>query len=188
MCAVDGSEGVRLAARVPNAIASRGLRQPIAGPGAGNGLFGPSARIPEQRLLENFVYARPRFNLLLFSIFAGLGLILALLGIYGVVSSTTAHRTHEIGIRLALGATVREVIMMVLTSGPKRVALGVVVGLVGSLLSVHVLQREVWNLSTFDPYAFAGVSILVLLAGLLACFVPARSAARVDPISALRHE
>jgi predicted permease len=142
----------------------------------------------EQRLLESFVYARPRFNLLLFSIFAALGLILALLGIYGVVSSTTAHHTHEIGIRMALGATVREVIMMVLTSGTKLVALGVVVGLVGSLLSVRVLQREVWNLSTFDPYAFAAVSILVLLAGLLACFVPARSAARVDPISALRHE
>jgi predicted permease len=142
----------------------------------------------EQRLLENFVYARPRFNLLLFSIFAALGLILALLGIYGVVSSTTAHRTHEIGIRMALGATVREVIVMVLTSGTKLVALGVVVGLVGSLLSVRVLQREVWDLSTFDPYAFAAVSILVLLAGLLACFVPARSAARVDPISALRHE
>jgi putative ABC transport system permease protein len=142
----------------------------------------------EQRLLEDWVYARPRFNLFLFSIFAGLGLILALLGIYGVMSSTTAHRRHEIGIRMALGATVREVIVMVLTSGTKLVALGVVLGLIGSVLSVRVLQRQVWNLSTFDPYAFAAVSILVLLAGLAACFVPARSAARVDPISALRHE
>jgi predicted permease len=141
----------------------------------------------EQRQLEDWVYARPRFNLFLFSIFAVLGLILALLGIYGVVSSTTAQRRHEIGIRMALGATVRQVISMVLTSGTKLVALGVVLGLVGSLLSVRVLQKQVYNLSTFDPYAFA-VSILVLFAGLLACFVPARSAARVDPISALRHE
>jgi predicted permease len=142
----------------------------------------------EQRQLEDWVYARPRFNLFLFSIFAVLGLMLALLGIYGVVSSTTAQRRHEIGIRMALGATVREVIVMVLTSGTKLVALGVVLGLIGSLLAVRVLQRQLWNLSTFDPYAFAAVSILVLLAGLLACFVPARSAARVDPISALRHE
>jgi len=142
----------------------------------------------EQRLLENFVYARPRFDLFLFSIFAALGLILALLGIYGVVSSTTAQRTHEIGIRMALGASVREVIGMVLTSGTKLVSAGVVLGLIGSLLSVRVLSHEVRNLSTFDPYTFAAASLLVLVAGLLACFVPARSAARVDPISALRHE
>jgi predicted permease len=142
----------------------------------------------QQRLLDNFVYARPRFDLFLFSIFAALGLILALLGIYGVVSSTTAQRTHEIGIRMALGASVREVIGMVLTSGTKLVAAGVVLGLIGSLLSVRVLSHEVQNLSTFDPYTFAAASLLVLFAGLLACFVPARSAARVDPISALRHE
>jgi predicted permease len=142
----------------------------------------------EQRQLEDWVYARPRFNLFLFSIFAALGLILALLGIYGVVSSTTAQRTHEIGIRMAVGASFRQVILMVLTSGTKLVAAGVVLGLIGSLLSVRVLSQQVWNLSTFDPYSFVAVSMLVLIAGLLACFVPARTAARVDPISALRHE
>src|SRR6516162_8240165 len=142
----------------------------------------------EQRLLQDFVYARPRFNLFLFSIFAALGLILALLGVYGVVSSAISQRTQEIGIRMALGATFREVVVMVLTSGAKLVGAGVVLGLIGSLLSVRVLAQQVWNLSTFDPYSFVAVSMLVLIAGLLACFVPARTAARVDPISALRHE
>jgi predicted permease len=142
----------------------------------------------EQRLLQDFVYARPRFNLFLFSIFAALGLILALLGVYGVVSSAISQRTQEIGIRMALGATFREVVVMVLTSGAKLVGAGVVLGLIGSLLSVRVLAQQVWNLSTFDPYTFAAASLLVIVAGLLACFWPARSAARIDPILALRHE
>lgn len=88
----------------------------------------------------------------------------------------------------ALGATFGKVIAMVLSSGMKLVGAGVLVGLAGSLLSVRVLTRQVWRLSTFDPYSFIAVSILVLAAGALACFWPARSASRIDQLTALRHE
>jgi putative ABC transport system permease protein len=141
-----------------------------------------------ETMLNDWVYSRPRFNLLLFSIFAVLGLVLALLGIYGVISSSIAQRTHEIGIRMALGATFSQIIRMVLIAGMKLVAAGVALGLIGSVLSARVLAQQVWKLSTFDPYSFIAVSILVMAAGLLACFWPARAAARIDPMSALRQE
>ncbi len=141
-----------------------------------------------ETLLNDWIYSGPRFNLLLFSIFAALGLLLALLGVYGVISSSVAQRTHEIGIRMALGASFPGVIRMVLASGMRLVGAGVGLGLILSVLSVRVLARQVWKLSTFDPYSFAGVTVLVVAAGLLACFWPARSAARIDPMTALREE
>ena len=141
-----------------------------------------------ETMLNEWVYSRPRFNLLLFSIFAALGLLLALLGIYGVISSSVSQRTHEIGIRMALGASFVQVIRMVLASGMRLVGAGVAVGLILSVVSVRLLAREVWKLSTFDPYSFVAVAVLVIAAGLVACFWPARSAARIDPMTALRAE
>ena len=141
----------------------------------------------EQVLGEN-AYARPRFNLLLFAIFAALGLVLALSGIYGVISHTVAQQTREIGIRIALGAGFSQVIGMVLSSGARLLVIGVVVGLGASLASVKVLSGLVRNVSTFDPYSFTLVTGLLLAAGLFACFWPARRAARVDPLTALRNE
>ncbi|MGO4881018.1 MAG: ABC transporter permease [Bryobacteraceae bacterium] len=141
-----------------------------------------------ETMLNEWVYSRPRFNLLLFSIFAVIGLLLALLGIYGVISSSVAQRTHEIGIRMALGASFPRVIRMVLASGMRLVGAGVALGLILSLLSVRVLAGQVRRLSTFDPYSFIAVAVLVVAAGLLACFWPARTAARIDPMAALREE
>jgi len=89
---------------------------------------------------------------------------------------------------MALGASFSRVIQMVLASGMRLVGAGVALGLILSVLSVRVLARQVWKLSTFDPYSFAAVSVLVVTAGLLACFWPARAAARIDPMSALREE
>jgi putative ABC transport system permease protein len=89
---------------------------------------------------------------------------------------------------MALGATFPQVIGMVLAAGMRLVGAGVVVGLILSVVSVRVLARQVWRLSTFDPYSFAAVSLLVMVAGLLACFWPARAAARIEPMSALREE
>jgi putative ABC transport system permease protein len=114
--------------------------------------------------------------------------MLALFGVYGVISNAVAQRTREIGIRLALGATFRQVIGMVLAMGVKLVAVGVAVGLVGSLASVRLLSGLVQNLSTFDPYSFVAVTILLFGAGLFASFGPARRAARLDPITVLRDE
>jgi putative ABC transport system permease protein len=141
----------------------------------------------EQVLGEN-AYARPRFNLLLFAIFAGLGLVLALSGIYGVISHSVAQQAKEIGIRIALGASFAQVIGMVLGMGARLLGIGVVVGLAASLASVKVLAGLVRNVSTFDPYSFVTVTGVVLAAGLFASFWPARRAARVDPLTALRNE
>lgn len=141
-----------------------------------------------ETMLNEWVYARPRFNLLLFAIFASVGLLLALLGIYGVISSSVAQRRHEIGIRMALGASFPRVMRMVLESGMRLIGAGVALGLLLSVLSVRLLARQVWKLSTFDPYSFGAVAALVIAAGLSACFWPARAAARIDPMSALREE
>ncbi len=130
----------------------------------------------------------PRFNLLLFAVFATLGLLLALLGIYGVISQMVAQQTREIGIRIALGAGFSQVIGMVLGSGARLVAIGIAIGLAASLASVKVLSGLVRNVSTFDPYSFAAVTVLLTAAGLFASYWPARRAARVDPLAALRNE
>jgi len=141
-----------------------------------------------QKLLSDEAYAEPRFNLLLFAIFAGLGLILALSGIYGVISHNVSQQTREIGIRIALGAGFSQVIGMVLKVGAKWLAIGIAVGLGASLASVKLLHGLVRNVSTFDPYSFVAVTLLLVVAGLFASFWPARRAACVDPIAALRNE
>jgi ABC-type antimicrobial peptide transport system permease subunit len=141
-----------------------------------------------ENVLGDWVYARPRFNLLLFSVFAGLGLTLALLGIYGVISHGVSQQTQEIGIRLALGASRRDVMSMVLRRGVLLIGLGVVIGVAASMASVRVLARQVYTLSTTDPLTFIAVSALVLLAGVAACLRPARRATRIEPVTALRYE
>jgi hypothetical protein len=140
------------------------------------------------KALAEFAYSRPRFNLLLFSVFAGLGMVLAICGIYGVISHSVSQQTREIGIRIALGASFHQVIGMVLKMGLKLLGIGVGVGLLASLASVKVLSGLVRNVSTFDPASFAAVTVALVAAGLFASFWPARRAARVDPVTALRQE
>lgn len=141
-----------------------------------------------ESLLGEYVYARPKFNLLLFGIFAAIGLALSLLGIYGVISHGVSQRTQEIGIRIALGAGFLDVMRMVLGRGAALVGLGILVGMIGSVASVRVLAHQVFRLSTFDPVSFIAVAVLLFAAGLLACAWPARRAATVDPTTALRYE
>jgi ABC-type antimicrobial peptide transport system permease subunit len=117
-----------------------------------------------------------------------LGLTLALFGIYGVISNTVAQQTREIGIRIALGAGLNQVIGMVLAGGAKLLAVGILAGLAGSLASVKLLSGLVRNVSTFDVYSFLAVTAVVFVTGLFASFWPARRAARVDPVTALRDE
>jgi predicted permease len=141
-----------------------------------------------ETVLHENAYSRPRFNLILFAVFAALGLVLAVFGIYGVISHAVAQQTREIGIRIALGANFRDVIGMMLAMGARLVAAGIVVGLAASLASVKVLAGLVRNVSTFDPYSFIAVTVVLLAAGLFASFWPARKAARVDPMTALRDQ
>jgi predicted permease len=140
------------------------------------------------RFLDDFVYSGPRFNVLLLSVFAALGLTLAVVGVYGVMSHAVSQQTREIGVRIALGADPRSVAGMVVKSGALLLGAGVVLGLVGSVLTVRLLAGQIWNVSPFDPISFAAVSVVLMAAGLQACAWPAWRASRTPPTVALRLE
>jgi putative ABC transport system permease protein len=131
---------------------------------------------------------QPRFNMALFGFFAALGLALAVVGIYSVVSYMVASRTHEIGIRMALGAERHDVLGLMLRMGGRLVLVGLAAGLVASFTILKYLRSEVFRVPASDPASILGAIALLLAAALLACLIPARRAARLDPVSALRHD
>jgi predicted permease len=124
----------------------------------------------------------------LFSVFAGVALFLAVVGVYGVKAFVVARRTREIGIRVALGATTRQVLWMVLREGVKLTCVGLVVGLLLSLAVGRLVSSKLYDVSGSDPATFVTASVVLAAAALLACYIPARRAARVDPMEALRCE
>ena len=134
-------------------------------------------------------YAGPRVALLMMMIFGGVGLILVTVGVYSVLAYTTAQRTHEIGVRMALGAERANVLRLVIVEGVRLVLAGVGVGLVVSLLLGRAVEAELWpGVKPYDPVTLASTVVLLLANGALACWIPARRAARVDPMVALRYE
>jgi predicted permease len=137
-------------------------------------------------VMDDSFYAGPRFNVVLLSIFAVLGLVLAIVGVYGVMSHAVAQQTREIGIRLALGAEPSSVAMMIVRSGAVLLGAGVVVGLAGSAITARLLAQQIWNVSPFDPVSFAAVAAILLAAGLQACAWPAWRAARTPPTVVLK--
>ena len=130
----------------------------------------------------------PRFRSVLLSVFAGLGLVLSLIGIYGVIAITITQQTREIGIRMALGAQPGDVMRMMLRRGMIWVAAGTAAGLLGALAATRLLGTLLFEVKSTDPVSFAIATGLLVAAALLACYLPARRAMRVDPMVALRYE
>jgi putative ABC transport system permease protein len=138
--------------------------------------------------ISQFSYAGPRFGFLLMIIFASIGLILVTIGVYSVLAYTAAQRTQEIGVRMALGAQGSDVLGMVIRTGLRLVATGVGLGLLASVVMGRIIATQLWGVSAYDPWTFTCVPVVLLTTGLLACWLPARRAARVDPLVALRYE
>jgi hypothetical protein len=131
---------------------------------------------------------QPRLSLVLLSGLGGIALLLALIGIYGVVSYSVAQRTQEIGLRMALGATQRSVFQLVVGHTMALIATGIVLGVVGGLALSSVMRTLLYQVSAHDPWTFAAIAALLAVVGLAASVVPARRATRVDPLVALRTE
>jgi putative ABC transport system permease protein len=129
-----------------------------------------------------------RFNAMLFSVFAALALVLAATGVYGVLSYSVSQRTHEVGIRMALGAGQRDVLRLFMGQGMRLVLLGLIIGLGGAFALTRLMSSLLFGVSTSDKTTFAVVALVLMGVGVLACYLPARRATRVDPLVALRYE
>jgi putative ABC transport system permease protein len=129
-----------------------------------------------------------RFNAVLFSIFAALALVLAVTGVYGVLAYSVSQRTHEVGIRMALGAGHRDVLRLFMGQGMRLVLLGLAIGLGGAFALTRLMSSLLFGVSTSDAATFVGVAVGLTLVGVFACYLPARRATRVDPLIALRYE
>ena len=129
-----------------------------------------------------------KFTLTLVGMFGAIALVLAAVGVYGVIAYSVTQRTNEIGIRMALGALQKDVLEMVVTQGARLAVTGIAIGIVAALALTRAMTSLLYDVSPFDPITLAAVATLLVMVALVACYVPARRAARVDPVVALRHE
>ena len=146
------------------------------------------ARIKVMSDLVSASLAPRRFVVTLLGIFAGLALLMAVIGLYGVISYSVGQRTQEIGIRVALGAQKSEVLKLVVGQGMQLAGVGLAIGLVASLAFSRLLRSQIYHVSVIDPLTFLVTALILVAAGALACYIPARRAMRVDPMIALRYE
>jgi putative ABC transport system permease protein len=151
----------------------------------------PTLPVSGEQVLSETVSAslsERRFSMEMVALFALTALLLAGLGIYGVISYMVGERTHEIGIRIALGAERSNILRMVLRQGLGLAIAGAAVGLIGAVIVSHLMAGLLYGVRPTDPLTFAGVAVALIGVAVLACYIPARRAIRIDPMVALRHE
>ena len=143
---------------------------------------------PLEDFLQRFTYSTPEFGLFIAAPLASISLFLVIIGVFSVMAYTVSLRTQEIGVRMALGAQQREILRMILRTGFVLIAAGIAIGLIASYALTRFLASQIWGVSATDPWTFGAVAALLLVTGLAACWLPARRAASVDPLVALRYE
>jgi ABC-type antimicrobial peptide transport system permease subunit len=146
------------------------------------------SNISPVKTLVKSTLTQPQLYLTLFSLFAVLALLLAAIGLYGLIAYSVSQRTREFGIRYALGAQVRDVLQLVMGQGARLTALGLVIGLLGAAAVARLMETLLFHTKAYDPFVFAGVVAVLAVIGLLAALLPALRAAKADPVSALRAE
>ena len=189
-----GSQGRYADSRMTMTFVVRSARDPLRlVPAFRSAVAGVDRRLPISNIktVEDYVVEQlqePRQYMTLLTLFSGIAVALALVGVYGIMSYSVRQRTHEIGIRVALGAAPVHVLRLVIGRGLLLIALGTVIGLAGSLLLTRLLKSYLWGVTPTDLATFILVMAAVVSSGLLACYLPARRALRIDPLTALRHE
>ena len=148
----------------------------------------PVTEIQNLRAVVSNSVSAPRSTMALFAIFAALALVLGAIGVYGVLSYSVAQRTSEIGVRMALGAQQRDIKLLVLRQGTRIALLGVGIGIAGALALTRLMTKLLYGVTASDPMTFSAVALLLTIIALVACYIPARRAVRLDPLAALRYE